>query len=477
MHDATDRPHWERTLAVLAVMVGSFAFQETGVLPVLPNVQRQLPGASTTSSALLVSGFLIVAAVAAPLIGKFGDAHGKQRMLLVTLAIYFVGALGAATAPDFMVLVIFRALQGAGGALFSLSFAVMRDEAPRRLSVAIGVLVGAFGLGASAGFGLAGLITDLLSWRYIFFAEAVLIVIGAVLVAKWVPRSPECSDVRIDYPGVALLAAALAALVIGLSVMLMLGWKVLGLFALSGLLFAAWVWRERHTGQPLLDIAVLMKPQVLLPNLGSGLGGYVAFSTFFLVPRFVQAPRHAAAHVAAHLHYGFGADPTATGLYLLPVGIGVLCAGPFGGVLGRRIGGKWPFAAGLALLVAGSALLALVHGERHAFAVWLFLVGAGFGLSTGAAGVFVTEAVGENQTAIANAFNSLSRLVIGGIGAQIAAAIMRSQHVAGSHAPSETAFAIAFGICAVLAAVGTGLALVVPTDGRAARKALASRAS
>lgn len=109
------------------------------------------------------------------------------------------------------------------------------------------------------------------------------------------PRSPECNDVRVDYPGVALLAAALAALVIGLSVMLVLGWKAVALFVLSSALFASWIWRERSTDQPLLDIAVLTKPQVLLPNLGSGLAGYVAFSMFFLVPRFVQVPRHASA--------------------------------------------------------------------------------------------------------------------------------------------------------------------------------------
>jgi MFS family permease len=457
MPGAKERPHWKRTLVVLAVMVGGFAFQETGVLPVLPDVQRQLPGASTTSSALLVSGFLIVAAVAAPLIGKYGDAHGKQRMLLATLAIYLVGALGAGSAPDFIVLVVFRALQGAGGALFSLSFAVMRDEAPGRLSVAIGVLVGAFGLGASAGFGFSGLITDLLSWRFIFFAEAALIVIAALLVRKWVPRSPECNDVRVDYPGVALLAAALAALVIGLSVMLVLGWKAVALFMLSGALFASWIWRERSTDQPLLDIAVLVKPQVLLPNLGSGLAGYVVFSMFFLVPRFVQVPRHASADIARHVQYGFGAGPTATGLYLLPIGLGVLGAGPLGGVLGRRIGGKWPFTAGLGMLAIASALLAFVHGERHAFAVWLFLIGLGFGLSTGAAGVFVTQAVKENQTAIANAFNSLTRLVVGGIGAQVAAAILKSQAVAGSNTPHESAFTIAFGVCALLAAIGAGL--------------------
>ncbi|HLI19097.1 MAG TPA: hypothetical protein VKV22_12615 [Rhodanobacteraceae bacterium] len=104
----------------------------------------------------------------------------------------------------------------------------------------------------------------------------------------------------------------------------------------------------------------------------------------------------------------------------------------------------------------GSALLAFAHDERHAFAVWLFIAGAGFGLSSGAAGVFVTQAVGQNRTGIVNAFNSLARLVIGGIGAQVAAAILKSQGIAGSNTPHESAFVIAFGLCALLAAVGTG---------------------
>lgn len=448
-------------------MAGSFAFQETGVLPVLPIIQRHLAAAGTTSSALLESGFLIVAAVAAPWIGKLADGHGKRRMLMVTLAIYFVGALGAGLAPDFMMLVIFRALQGAGGALFSLSFAVMRDEAPMRLNMAIGVLVGAFGIGSSLGFGLSGVITQLFSWRGIFFAEAGLLVVVAALVAKFVPESPRRKEQPIDYPGVALLGAALAMLILALTFLLMLGWEVVGAFAVFAALFALWIWRERRAKHPLLDISILTKPQVLLPNLGSGLAGYVAFSTFFLVPRFVQVPRHLAANVARQMPYGFGADPTAIGLFLLPVGIGVLWAGPIGGVLGRRIGGKWPFVAGLCLLVPASLLLAFVHGDRWVFAVWVFLVGSGFGLTIGAAGVFVTQAVNESQTGIANAFNSLTRLVFGGIGAEVAAIIMRSQHVPGTGAPRQSAFVIAFGVCAMLAAIGAGMALTVPAEGGA----------
>ncbi|HET7570192.1 MAG TPA: MFS transporter [Gammaproteobacteria bacterium] len=459
-----NNPPWQRTLATLGVMAGSFAFQETAVLPALPTIQRQMAGSGTTQSALLESGFLIVAAVAAPLIGKLGDLHGKKHMLLVTLAVYFVGAIGAGLAPNFVALVIFRALQGVGGALFSLSFAIMRDEAPDKLSVAIGWLVGSFGVGACLGLGLAGELTQALSWRYIFFAEGVLIVIGGGLVAALVPRSPERTPVQLDWGGVAWLGAALACLIMGLTEALLLGWAVAGIFILSIALFVGWVMHERRTPEPLLAVSVLTNPRVLLPNIGSAFAGYVAFSTFFLVPRFVQAPAHLPPAVAKQVHYGFGAGVVDVGLFLLPVGVGMLLAGPSGGILGRRYGGKWPFTAGLVMLAVGAALLALVNGAAAAFAVWLFVIGAGFGLSIGAAGVFITQTVDIGSTGVATAFNSLARLIAGGIGAQIAAALIKSESLAGTQAPHRSAFALAFGIAAFLALVGAAVSLFVPSE-------------
>lgn len=472
--DRDQRPDWRRTLAVLGIMAGSFAFQETGVLPAIPTIQRQMAGTGTASSALLESGFLIVAAVAAPLIGKLGDRHGKKRSLLATLVVYLVGAIGAAVAPNFAVLIIFRALQGVGGAVFALSFAILRDEAPDKLNVAIGWLVGSFGVGACLGLGLSGAITELLSWRYIFAAEGALIVIGGLLVAKLVPPSPERADLNIDYRGVALLGGGLACLIMGLTEIVQLGWPIAGLFLLAIALFVAWIVHERRIDEPLLDVQVLLNPRVLLPNIGSALAGYAAFSTFFLVPRFVQVPRHLPAAVARQLHYGFGAGVIDVGLYLLPVGVGILCAGPTGGVIGRRWGGKWPFTAGLALLALGSALLSVAHDGRVPFAVWLFVLGAGFGLSIGAAGVFITQTVDISTTGVAMAFNSLTRLIAGGIGAQVAAALMKSQSVAGSQAPHQSAFAIAFGLSAFLALVGAVLSLFVPAETPATAHARAS---
>ncbi len=99
------------------------------------------------------------------------------------------------------------------------------------------------------------------------------------------------------------------------------------------------------------------------------------------------------------------------------------------------------------------------------FGLWLFLLGAGFSMTFGAGSVFVIEAVDISNTGIANASLSLTRLITGGIGAQIAAALILSQNIGGSnHAPHESTFAIAFGISAFLALIGAGFVLLVPTD-------------
>lgn len=448
-------------------MAACFSFLEMGLLPILPSIQRSLAGAGTASTALLESGVLIVAAVSAPLLGRFGDIHGKKKILLVTLGLYFIGAIGAGMAPNFIALVLFRALQGVGGALMLLSIAIARDEVPAdKFSTGVGWIIGAFGAGACLGVSVSGLIGALLSWRYLFFAECVLLVIGAALVIVLLPGSRERAEERMDYVGIGLLAAALASLIMGLTEVLRLRWVAVGLFVLSGVLFLAWVFYERWVDEPLLDVGILASPRVLFPNLGSGLAGYGAFSALFLVPRFAQMPIPLPARVAGKLNYGFNAGAAVVGLFLLPLGVGLMCAGPFGGVIGRRYGGKWPFAGGLALVAIGCALLAFVHANEFVFCVWVFLLGAGFGMSAGAGNVFVAEAVDKSRTGAAVSFTTLMRLIAGGIGAQIAAMLLLSQSIPGTRVPSGFAFTLAFGVSALLGLAGLVIALFVP-DSRA----------
>ena len=123
------RSHHNVTLAVLTLAGSAFALQQTMVFPALPTFAREF-GASTAWATWVLTGFLVSAAVSTPILGKLGDQYGKERMLVVSLAIFLAGCVGAAFAWNIWSLIAFRALSGAGGAAFPLSFGIIRDEFP-----------------------------------------------------------------------------------------------------------------------------------------------------------------------------------------------------------------------------------------------------------------------------------------------------------------------------------------------------------
>ncbi|MGH9069045.1 MAG: MFS transporter [Acidimicrobiales bacterium] len=456
--------YW-RMLSFLALAAITFAYQETSVLPALHSIDTTLPGATTSLTAFLESGYLVIAAVAAPTLGKLGDRTGKKRFLVLAMLTYFVGALGAGLAPSFAVLVVFRAIQGVAGAIFALSFAITRDVAPDRVALSVGVLVGSFGVGITAGFASSGVVTADLGWRFIFFIEAGLILLATALVARYVPEAGERTDVSADLPGSGLLGLGVGALIIGLTIGPVTGWvSPVPIGLLVGAAVASWAWvaRERRVSEPLIDIAVLTQRDVMLPNLGSALAGYATFSVFLAVPKIATVRRALPAVLAGHVDYGFALPVTAVGLVMVPIGLGMITGGPTGGVVGRRYGGKWPFVGGLALVGVTCALLAGFHDNLYAVGAWLYLLGAGFGLSVGAAGTFVTEAAPRGSTGVATAFNSLVRLVGGGIGAQVGTIIVISGRYPGTTVSHQWTFVAVFAVAAALGIAGALASTLVP---------------
>src|SRR4051812_15736188 len=114
------------------------------IVPALPSLQRDLH-TSTAWATWLLTAFLLVSAVATPVLGKLGDQYGKERLLLVSLLVFFVGCVAAIFAWNIWSLIVFRAIQGFGGAVFPLSFAIVFDEFPpekvgSRISVVSAIL-------------------------------------------------------------------------------------------------------------------------------------------------------------------------------------------------------------------------------------------------------------------------------------------------------------------------------------------------
>jgi MFS family permease len=380
-------------------------------------------------------------------LGRLGDMVGKKKILLVVLALLIVGSLIAAVTSSLAVMIVARTVQGGGGAIFPLAFSIIRDEFPRqRVAGAIGVLSALIGVGAGVAIVIAGPIVDHLSIHWLFWLPGGMTVIAFAATLLLVPESPIRSPGRIDPLAVATLSAWLIALLVAVSEGEQWGWssaRVLGLFALAVVAFAAWIAVETHVEQPLVDVRMMRIPAVWWTNISAALFGFGMYSIFLVVPEFLQTPPSAG--------YGFGASITKSGLVLLPQSGAMLVAGILTGRFAARFGSKVPLVAGSIFSGAGMLLPAVAHGSEGDFYASMALVGLGIGFAFSAMSNLVVEAVPAGQTGVATGMNANVRTIGGAIGSTVVASIITSSISGGL--PSEHGYELSFIV------LGAGLAL------------------
>jgi len=462
---AEGRQHYNVTLAILTLAGIAYALQQTMVIPALPTLQRDLH-TTTTWVTWVLTVFLLVASVATPILGKLGDQYGKERVLLISLLLFLAGSVGAALAWNIWSLIAWRALQGAGAAVFPLSYGIIRDEfPPEKVGVAIGLISAVFGIGGGFGIVLSGLIVDHLSWRWLFIVGAVNIAAAAILVHRYVPESPIKTPSRVDFIGATLLSGGLIAMLVALTEGEDWGWtstRTLGLAFVALVFFAAWALAELRVPEPMVDMRMLAVRQVLFTNITALVAGFAMFGTFVLVPNFVETPHGLPARVQRLIDYGFDASATKAGLYLLPSSLTLLFAGPVAGLIGRRTGSKWPLSVGLVLVSAAAAALAAWHDASWHILLSMAVLGIGVGFAFAAMATLITEAVRPSETGVATGMNTVMRTVGGVVGGQVGAALLAAHTIPRTGGvPSVVGYEIAFGIGAAAAFVGATLAVFV----------------
>ena len=459
-----ERQHYNVTLAILTLAGIAFALQQTMVIPALPTLQRELH-TTTTWVTWVLTVFLLVASVATPILGKLGDQYGKERLLVISLAIFFIGSVGAAAAWNIWVLIGWRAVQGAGAAVFPLSYGIIRDEfPPEKVGVAIGLVSAVFGIGGGFGIVLSGVIVDHVSWRWLFIVGAVGIGVALVLVHRFIPESPIKTPSRVDYIGATLMSGGLIAMLVALTEGEHWGWtsqRTLGLAAAAVILLFAWGIAELHVDEPMVDMRMLARREILFTNITALIAGFAMFGTFVLVPIFVQTPHGLSASVQHAVDYGFDASATKAGLYLLPSSVALLFAGPLAGLIGRKTGFKWPLAAGMLFVSISAASLAEWHDKPWQILVAMPVLGVGVGFAFAAMATLITEAVRPTETGVATGMNTVMRTVGGVVGGQVGAALLAAHTLPRTNVPSVEGFTIAFGIAAVVAVIGAGVAVFI----------------
>ncbi|MGH3026591.1 MAG: MFS transporter, partial [Gaiellaceae bacterium] len=357
-HDP-DRQHHNVTFAVLALAGISYSLLQSLVAPALPDIQHALH-TSENSVSWVLTAYLLSASVATPLIGRLGDMYGKERLLVIVLAPLSAGTLISAVSSSLTLMLIGRVIQGAAGGVFPLAFGIIRDEFPRaRIAGGIGLMSALLGVGGGAGVVLAGPIADNLSYHYLFWLPLIPIVIATVLTHFLVPESPIRVPARINWLGAGLMTVGLVAILVAVSETATWHWltaKTLITIAFGLVVLGLWVRNESRAAEPLVDMRMMRIRGVWTTNLVALLLGFGMYSSFILLPQFIETPTSTG--------YGFGATVTKAGIFMVPMTIAMLLVGSQTGRLERRFGSKPPLLAGGMLSFASFAMFSLAHSEQ-----------------------------------------------------------------------------------------------------------------
>jgi EmrB/QacA subfamily drug resistance transporter len=442
---------------VLALGGISYSLLQSLVAPALPEIQHALHTSEDGVSWVLTS-YLLSASVATPIIGRLGDVHGKERVLMVVLALLAVGTLVSALATSLAVMVVGRVVQGAAGGIFPLAFGIVRDEFPRdRVAGGIGLMSALLGVGGGAGVVLAGPIVDNLSFHYLFWLPLIAIVAATVATHLFVPESPVKTPGRVNWRGALLMSLGLALVLVAVSETATWHWlsaRTLGCLAAGFALLALWARSEARSAEPLVDMRMMRIRGVWTTNAVALLLGFGMYASFILLPQLVESPRR--------VGYGFGATVTGAGLFMVPSTVAMLLVGSQTGRLERRFGSKPPLLAGGLLTTACFVLLALAHDARWEVYVAAALLGSGIGLAFAAMANLIIENVGPEQTGVATGMNTVTRTVGGAFGGAATASILAGT-LGRSGYPSAHGYTSSFGLCAVALALGVLAGLAIPS--------------
>lgn len=432
-------------LGILALALGTL---QSVVEPALPLLQREL-GVSPAEGALVGNTLLITGAVVAPVAGKLGDRYGGKRVLVRLMAVVSAGGLLAGLAPNLPVLLLGQVLQGVMVGALPLSFILVRKHLPTGESqLAIGVVMALFTGGGMVGTLFAGPIAEGLSWHWMFALPTFAIIATTLVLTRLMPHDPPTpSDHRIDWPGMVLLSGTLLAFMLGLVKMTGAGLPPLAVGAIAvavAALATGWVVVERRAASPMVDLGMLAKPAMwhscVLTLVITASFGMVAF----LLPQLFAVSADG---------YGFAADTTDIGLFLLPGAVAGAVSDSMGGIAARRFGLRAVLIVGAVVTAGTMVALVSLHTAEWQLVLAKVLAAIGAGLGTTALLTRTVTAVGTRDTGIATGLLVVTRVIGVAVGSQVAGAILDAGADSMTGRPTESAFVTGFAVAGLVAAL------------------------
>ncbi len=339
-------------LAVIALPCLLYAMDLTVLNLALPSLSAEL---RPTSAQLLwivdIYGFLVAGLLIT--MGTVGDRIGRRRLLLIGAAAFGIGSVLAALSTSAAMLIATRALLGLAGATVAPStLSLIRNMFldPRQRTVAVGVWVSSYSVGAAIGPFVGGLLLERFWWGSVFLANVPVMVLLLVLGPMLLPEYKDPRARRVDLISAALSLLCVLAVIYGLKQLAENGWGAVPAAAiLVGVtLGVVFVRRQRTLADPLIDLPLFAAPAFSAALAAYTLGTFVAFGVFVFIGQYLQLV--------------LGLSPLRAGLWTTPFGVAFIVGSMLTPVLARRIRPVFVIAGGLALSAVGFGALTQVSG-------------------------------------------------------------------------------------------------------------------
>jgi EmrB/QacA subfamily drug resistance transporter len=364
-----------KVLATIGVMLALLlaALDQTIVGTALPRIVAELNGLDRYS--WLITGYLVASTVVVPIAGKLGDLFGRKPFLIAGMIGFVAASALCGVAQDMTQLIIFRIVQGLfGGMLFASAFTVLGDiYSPAERARIQGLFGAVFGLSSIIGPVVGGFLTDNLGWRWVFYVNLPVGLLGVLVVAGFLPFVRTKASWRdIDFIGSGALAAGLIPVLIALSVAKDQGWtsfEVLGLLGFGLAMLVAFFIIEQRVKEPIVPFTLFKNRAFAVSMIVGFFAALGMFGMIIFVPLELQGV--------------LGVSVTNSGLLLTPMMLGLIVASILSGQLIPRIKHyHYLGTIGVALMMVGIYLLAQTTTSTSQMSITIDIVLVGLGLGT-----------------------------------------------------------------------------------------------